>query len=56
MKKENEPLDFTEITKTSKQSGFLSEFASMIMHKQEVVAHSYCAGPNLIWFTYYFGW
>ena len=35
MKKENEPVDFSDITNTSKQSGFLSEFASMLMHNKK---------------------
>ena len=35
MKKENEPEDFSDITNTSKQSGFLGEFASMLMHNKK---------------------
>ena len=35
MKKENDPVDFSDITNTSKQSGFLSEFASMLMHNKK---------------------
>jgi len=35
MKKENEPVNFSDITNTSKQSGFLSEFASMLMHNKK---------------------
>ena len=35
MKKENEPVDFSDITNSSKQSGFLSEFASMLMHNKK---------------------
>ncbi|MDA9119379.1 DUF5989 family protein [Opitutales bacterium] len=35
MKKENVPEDFSDITNTSKQSGFLSEFASMLMHNKK---------------------
>ena len=35
MKKENEPVDFSDITNTSKQPGFLSEFASMLMHNKK---------------------
>jgi hypothetical protein len=35
MKKENEDKTFTEITNTSKQAGFLSEFASMLMHNKK---------------------
>lgn len=35
MKKENDPVDFSNITNTSKQSGFLSEFASMLMHNKK---------------------
>ena len=35
MKKENEHVDFSDITNTSKQSGFLGEFASMLMHNKK---------------------
>ena len=35
MKKENEPVDFSDITNYSKQSGFLGEFASMLMHNKK---------------------
>ena len=35
MKKENEPVNFSDITNTSKQSGFLSEFASMLKHNKK---------------------
>ena len=35
MKKENVPEDFSNITNASKQSGFLSEFASMLMHNKK---------------------
>ena len=35
MKKENEPVDFSDITNSSKQSGLLSEFASMLMHNKK---------------------
>ena len=35
MKKENNPKDFLEITKTSKQAGFLSELASMLLHNKK---------------------
>jgi hypothetical protein len=35
MKKENEPVDFSDITNSFKQSGFLSEFASMLMHNKK---------------------
>jgi hypothetical protein len=35
MKKENEGTDFTKITNTSKQSGFLGEFVSMLMHNKK---------------------
>ena len=55
MKKENEPVDFSDITNTSKQSGFLG----ICIHadaQQEMVAHSYRASSNLIWATYHFGW
>jgi hypothetical protein len=35
MKKENNSADFSNITNTSKQAGFLSEFASMLMHNKK---------------------
>jgi hypothetical protein len=35
MKKENNSADFSDITKTSKQAGFLSELASMLMHNKK---------------------
>jgi hypothetical protein len=35
MKKEKEPVDFQDITNSSKQSGFLGEFASMLMHNKK---------------------
>lgn len=35
MKKEDESEDFLEITNTSKQSSFLSEFAHMLMHNKK---------------------
>ena len=35
MKKENEPEDFSDITNNFKQSGFLGEFASMLMHNKK---------------------
>ena len=35
MKKENEPVEFSDITNSSKQSGLLSEFASMLMHNKK---------------------
>jgi hypothetical protein len=35
MKKENEPVDFSDITNSSKQSSFLGEFASMLMHNKK---------------------
>lgn len=35
MKKESETEDFSEITKTSKKTGFLGEFASMLIHNKK---------------------
>ena len=37
MKKENNSKEFLDITKTSKQAGFLSELASMLMHNEKLL-------------------